>query len=156
TLLEPSPFPLDRAAALVEFGGALRRAGRRADARRHLQAAADLATAHGATALRGQALDELVVATGRVREAGPGGDGDQATGRNGARSVSRSRGLPRDERWSAGRGRGPGADLTSLTPSERRVVHMAAEGMRNDQIARALFVTVKAVEWHLSHAYPKL
>ena len=44
----------------------------------------------------------------------------------------------------------------SLTPSELRVVQMAAAGQSNRDIAQALFVTVKAVEWHLSHAYRKL
>jgi DNA-binding CsgD family transcriptional regulator len=43
-----------------------------------------------------------------------------------------------------------------LTPSERRIVDMAAEGMSNPQIAQALFVTIKTVESHLSHAYLKL
>ena len=43
-----------------------------------------------------------------------------------------------------------------LTPGEARVVELAARGMTNREIAEALFVTVKAVEWHLSNAYPKL
>jgi DNA-binding CsgD family transcriptional regulator len=33
---------------------------------------------------------------------------------------------------------------------------MAAEGQTNREIAQALFVTPKAVETHLSHAYRKL
>jgi DNA-binding CsgD family transcriptional regulator len=44
----------------------------------------------------------------------------------------------------------------ALTPSERRVARMAADGMTNREIAQALFVTVKAVQWHLGNAYPKL
>ena len=44
----------------------------------------------------------------------------------------------------------------SLTPSELRVAQMAAAGQTNRDIAQALFVTVKAVEWHLGHAYRKL
>jgi DNA-binding CsgD family transcriptional regulator/predicted negative regulator of RcsB-dependent stress response len=46
--------------------------------------------------------------------------------------------------------------IESLTPSERRVADMAANGQTNRQIAQALFVTVKAVEAHLHHAYQKL
>lgn len=46
--------------------------------------------------------------------------------------------------------------MESLTPSERRVAGMAAEGMSNREIAQALFVTVKTVEVHLGHAYAKL
>jgi DNA-binding CsgD family transcriptional regulator/DNA-binding phage protein len=47
-----------------------------------------------------------------------------------------------------------GAD--ALSPSERRVVRLAIEGLSNRQIAEALFVTRKAVEWHLGNAYRKL
>jgi DNA-binding CsgD family transcriptional regulator len=43
-----------------------------------------------------------------------------------------------------------------LTPGERRVVELAAGGQSNRQIANALFITVKAVEWHLGNAYRKL
>ena len=43
-----------------------------------------------------------------------------------------------------------------LTPGERRVAELAAAGRSNRQIANALFVTVKAVEWHLGNAYRKL
>lgn len=43
-----------------------------------------------------------------------------------------------------------------LTVSERRVADLAAAGMSNRQIATQLFVTVKAVEWHLSKVYRKL
>ena len=46
--------------------------------------------------------------------------------------------------------------LASLTPSEMRVVEMASGGLSNRQIAQALFVTTKAIEWHLGNAYRKL
>ena len=46
--------------------------------------------------------------------------------------------------------------VDALTPSERRIVEMAASEMTNREIAQALFVTVKTVEMHLGHAYPKL
>jgi DNA-binding NarL/FixJ family response regulator len=45
---------------------------------------------------------------------------------------------------------------SALTPSEERVARMAAEGMRNHDIAQKLFVTPKTVEVHLSSAYRKL
>jgi DNA-binding CsgD family transcriptional regulator len=47
-----------------------------------------------------------------------------------------------------------GAD--ALTPSERRIAAMAAEGMSNRDIAQALFVTLRTVEMHLSNAFRKL
>jgi DNA-binding CsgD family transcriptional regulator len=46
--------------------------------------------------------------------------------------------------------------VDSLTPSERRIVDLAAGGASNPEIAQALFVTVKTVEMHLGNAYRKL
>jgi DNA-binding CsgD family transcriptional regulator/tetratricopeptide (TPR) repeat protein len=46
--------------------------------------------------------------------------------------------------------------LESLTPSERRVAELAAEGPTNREIAQELFVTPKTVEVHLSSVYRKL
>jgi DNA-binding CsgD family transcriptional regulator len=46
--------------------------------------------------------------------------------------------------------------VDSLTPTELRVARMAADGMTNREIAQALFVTVKGVQWHLGNTYPKL
>lgn len=57
-------------------------------------------------------------------------------------------------------GRRPRRDVLrgvdALTPSELRVVRLAADGLTNRQIAQRLFVTVKTVEKHLGGAYPKL
>ncbi len=55
-------------------------------------------------------------------------------------------------------GRAPSRrDTTAeLTPSESRVARLAADGHTNRQIANSLFITVKAVEWHLSNTYRKL
>ena len=47
-----------------------------------------------------------------------------------------------------------GAD--ALTPIERRVARMAAEGLRNREIAATLFVTAKTVENQLGRVYMKL
>jgi DNA-binding CsgD family transcriptional regulator len=48
------------------------------------------------------------------------------------------------------------SDGGELTPSERRVVDLAAAGVANKQIASTLYVTVNTVEVHLAHAYAKL
>jgi DNA-binding CsgD family transcriptional regulator/DNA polymerase III delta prime subunit len=43
-----------------------------------------------------------------------------------------------------------------LTPTERRVAELAAQGLRNKEIAQTLVVTVNTVEFHLRNAYAKL
>ncbi|GHJ60656.1 hypothetical protein NOK12_31740 [Nocardioides sp. OK12] len=46
--------------------------------------------------------------------------------------------------------------LAALTLAERRVAELAVQGLSNREIATALVVTVKAVEWHLSRVYRKV
>jgi DNA-binding NarL/FixJ family response regulator len=64
----------------------------------------------------------------------------------------------RSELYAAG-GRPRREALTgpeSLTPSERQVADLAAQGQRNRDIAHALYVTPKTVEVHLTNIYRKL
>jgi DNA-binding NarL/FixJ family response regulator len=44
----------------------------------------------------------------------------------------------------------------ALTPAERRVAVLAAEGMANRAIAERLVVAQRTVEFHLSSTYRKL
>ena len=61
----------------------------------------------------------------------------------------------REELTASGvRVRGPRAE--ALTPSERRICELAADGRSNRAIAQGLFLSLKTVEMHLSHAYRKL
>jgi ATP/maltotriose-dependent transcriptional regulator MalT len=68
--------------------------------------------------------------------------------------------LERCERELAACGRLPAArrhsDRTRLTVQERAVARLAARGLTNRQIARQLVLSVKTVEYHLSHVYAKL
>lgn len=50
----------------------------------------------------------------------------------------------------------PGSGPDALTPSERRIARMAADGATNKEIAQAFFLSVKTIEMHLGHAYRKL
>jgi len=46
--------------------------------------------------------------------------------------------------------------LASLTPSERRIAELVADGHSNRAVAETLFLTKGTVEWHLRHIYQKL
>ena len=109
----------ERAVAMVEFGAALRRSGRRRDALGMLREGMDLAERCGGHLLVRKAVKESNVAGGRPRR--PAIRGQEA-----------------------------------LTLRERQVATLAAEGLSNREIAEALVVTVKTVEWHLGNSFTKL
>jgi DNA-binding CsgD family transcriptional regulator len=46
--------------------------------------------------------------------------------------------------------------VDALSPQERRIAAMAADGLGNREIAEALFLTRRTVEMHLTGAYRKL
>lgn len=117
--LEASQSTLELLRALVDLGGALRRAGHRQEARDPLGRALDVASTRGATVLAAHAREELLASGARPR-------------RTALRGVD------------------------ALTPSELRVARLAADGLRNREIAEALFVSRKTVDYHLRHVYQKL
>lgn len=47
-------------------------------------------------------------------------------------------------------------DPLGLTPSELAVAHLVAQGLSNRDVAARLYVSAKAVEYHLGHVYAKL
>lgn len=65
-----------------------------------------------------------------------------------ARDELRAAGARPRRQWRQG--------VEALTPSELRVVRLAAEGRTNREIAHSLYVTLKTVEGHLARAYGKL
>jgi ATP/maltotriose-dependent transcriptional regulator MalT len=113
------PVRLEYVRALIDYGAALRRAGRRADAREPLRLGLDLSHRAGAALLESQARAELIATGARPRRAVVSG-------------------------------------VESLTASQRRVAELAAGGFTTQQIAAALVVTPKTVEFHLRHIYSKL
>ncbi len=47
-------------------------------------------------------------------------------------------------------------DRVCPNPAEREVVRLVSEGLRNDAIARRLFIAPGTVKAHLSHIFAKL
>ena len=50
----------------------------------------------------------------------------------------------------------PGRASGTLTPTERRIAELVAEGLKNRQIAETIFVSVATIEAHLTRIYRKL
>ncbi|HKN94131.1 MAG TPA: AAA family ATPase [Thermoleophilaceae bacterium] len=106
-------LPFDEARARLALGALMRRAKRRAEARRFLEAAAAAFESLGSPPLAERARDEL--------------------SRLGGRRTS------------------PG-----LTPTERRIAELVAQGNTNREVAAKLVVTAGTVEAHLTRIYGKL
>ncbi|MFM9885445.1 MAG: ATP-binding protein [Burkholderiales bacterium] len=118
-VLESSGAALEYARSLTALGAAIRRDGRRLEARDVLTDGFAIAHRCGGAALAKLAHDELVATGARPRRAARIG-------------------------------------VESLSPSELRVARLAVDGLTNREIAQALFITLRTVEVHLTHAYQKL
>jgi predicted ATPase/DNA-binding CsgD family transcriptional regulator len=94
-----------------------------------------------------------------------------------ARAITQAREALGEDRWTQARDEGhsltlddavtyaarkgggrrrPAAGWASLTPAELEVVSLVSEGLRNDAIARRLFIAPGTVKVHLSHIFAKL
>ena len=60
------------------------------------------------------------------------------------------------DRWTAGPTPGFAAQVDALSPREREIVGLAADGRTNAEIAGVLGLSVRTVERHLSNVYLKL
>jgi DNA-binding CsgD family transcriptional regulator len=107
------PNPFEEARSLLVYGTALRRAKRRADARKRLDEAMAAFERLSAPLWVEKTRSELARIGGRRREG-------------------------------------------KLTPTERRVAELVAEGRSNKEVAAAMFVTPKTIETKLSRMYTKL
>jgi DNA-binding CsgD family transcriptional regulator len=151
----------ERFGAPRPIGVALRAGGRleKGDAAvERLRAAAELFASCGARIEQARALSDLGAAirrAGRPAEArDPLREALALADATGAVAVARQ--ARAELRLAGGRAPAPAAAGSGLTPSEDRVAELAASGQTNRQIADALFVTVKNVEWHLGNVYRKL
>jgi DNA-binding CsgD family transcriptional regulator len=76
-----------------------------------------------------------------------------------ARGLFEALGAPlweRKARDGLARVGGPGGSSFELTPTERRIAELVAEGRRNREVADTLFISVKTVEANLSRIFHKL
>jgi len=70
-----------------------------------------------------------------------------------AEAVFREAGIRRGRRGSRGR---PQTGWPSLTPTERAVADLVAEGLSNPQIGDRLFISRRTVQTHIAHVFAKL
>lgn len=112
------PTTFDHARTQLAYAERLRRAGRRREARPHLNAAIEAFRRLGAEPWVARAVAEL------------GGTAEHVRSRNDPEAQ--------------------------LSPQELQVALLVGEGKTNREVATALFVTAKTVEYHLSHVYRKL
>jgi len=110
----------------------------------HARSVLELGAALRRAGERGEARDVLREALDATARVGASGLADRAH----EELVAAGARPRRDRRLLSGR--------ESLTASEDRVAALAGEGLTNREIAQRLFVSVKAVQWHLRNVYRKL
>ena len=70
-----------------------------------------------------------------------------------AEAVLREAGIRRGHRGPRNR---PQSGWSSLTPTERTIAHLVAEGLSNPQIGERLYVSRRTVQTHIAHVFAKL
>jgi len=142
----------DAASALDSVASLAHLAESDAEAVRCFAAAAALRAAMGIVSLPSDAAavmdtcDQLRASLGEDGFAAHWAEGSRLSMEDAVEYASRARG----ER------RRPSSGWASLTPTELRVVELAAEGLTNPQIAAKMFVARGTVKVHLGHIFTKL
>jgi len=108
----------------------------------HARALADLGAALRRANRRGEAREPLSRALDLAQRGGL-----RLIARRARNELTAAGARPRRDLLS-----GPGA----LTPAEHRVAALAAAGHTNQEIAEQLYITLRTVETHLTHAFQKL
>ena len=119
------------------------------------RAGLDLAARHGdeVADVAPLALADLQAALGTLLGAGTGGEALLAAARARFVELGARPGLERlDDDAAPVRS----SDARGLTPRERQVAALAAQGMTSREVATSLWVTPKAVDFHLGNVYAKL
>jgi DNA-binding CsgD family transcriptional regulator len=126
----------------------------------HLREAVEVLEGSGAHLQHARALVNLGAL---LRETGQPGDarrylhvGLERSTSLGAHALARAAGAQLAAAGVPARERSEHGRSGTLTPAERRIAEMAATGLSNPEIARALFVSRKTVEMHLGNSYRKL
>ena len=132
------------AAARERFADAARLLGAADAARRPLQYLAPGFTANRQAAARATSQARHALGDDRFTQAWDEGQG-----------LTLDDAVAYAARKGGGRKR-PATGWASLTPAELEVVRLVGEGLRNDAIARRLFIAPGTVKVHLSHIFAKL
>ena len=144
------PFPVELVDTFSLLGGVAAARGQHVDAARLWGVADGLVQRHaiGWTPLQRWAAT--------AREALRGSEGtsfDRECASTASLSLDEALEWARRARGERGR---PTTGWDSLTPTELRVVELAAEGLSNPKIAERMFVSAGTIKTHLAHVYVKL
>lgn len=144
---EGATWPFERARVQLDLGAWLRRRRRAAEARPHLVAARDTFERLGSAPFARRATAELRAAG--VRAAGVRAPAVPRAGAPAAGAAPRaSAPQPTDD--------GGPEPLPELTPQQREIVLLAAQGLTNREIGERLFLSPRTVSSHLYRVFPVL
>lgn len=101
----------------------------------------------GTAAAHRECVDRTIAALGPVDYRHRSGEGGALTLDEVARRIASS---------TPGAGADPGSADAPLSPRQREIADLIAEGLTNKEIAQRLLITVRTVETHIGHIFQKL